>query len=220
MFNHVYLHPQTKKKDNPMNKSFIAAAALAVVAASCSNKAEETEVAASTAYTVDVTASSVEWNGEVVGVYGHNGTVKLASGTVEVADSQIVGGTFTIDMTSIWPTDSASYKDQDGGRATDLVAHLATNDFFGVDSFPTATFEVVSAEGLDKVNGKLTVKGVTVDEQLEISNLQVSEAGATFTGTLVFDRQKHGVSWKHFVKDYVLADDITVTFTVVATPAL
>jgi polyisoprenoid-binding protein YceI len=155
-----------------------------------------------------------------VGVYGHNGTVKLASGTVEVADSQIVGGTFTIDMTSIWPTDSASYKDQDGGRATDLVAHLATDDFFGVDSFPTATFEVVSAEGLDKVNGKLTVKGVTVDEQLEISNLQVSESGATFTGTLVFDRQKHGVSWKHFVKDYVLSDDITITFTVVATPAL
>jgi polyisoprenoid-binding protein YceI len=203
-----------------MNKSLFTAAALALVAASCANKAEETEVTATAAYTVDVAASSVEWKGEVVGVYGHNGSVKLASGTVEVADSQIVGGTFTIDMTSIWPTDSASYKDQDGGRATDLVAHLATNDFFGVDSFPTATFEVVSAEGLDKVNGKLTVKGITVDEQLEISNLQVSETGATFTGTLVFDRQKHGVSWKHFVKDYVLADDIAITFTVVATPAL
>ncbi len=203
-----------------MNKSLFTAASLALVAASCANKAEETEVAATAAYTVDVAASSVEWKGEVVGGYGHNGSVKLASGTVEVADSQIVGGTFTIDMTSIWPTDSASYKDQDGGRATDLVAHLATNDFFGVDSFPTATFEVVSAEGLDKVNGKLTVKGITVDEQLEISNLQVSETGATFTGTLVFDRQKHGVSWKHFVKDYVLADDIAITFTVVATPAL
>ena len=209
---------QTKKTDNPMNKSFIAAAALAVVAASCSNKAEETEVAASTAYTVDVTASSVEWNGEVVGVYGHNGTVKLASGTVEVADSQIVGGTFTIDMTSIWPTDSASYKDQDGGRATDLVGHLTTDDFFGIDSFPTATFEIVTAT-TDKVSGKLTVKGVTVDEELEITNMTVSESGVSFTGTLVFDRQKHGVSWKHFVKDYVLSDDITITFTVVATPA-
>jgi polyisoprenoid-binding protein YceI len=203
-----------------MNKSLFTAAAIALVAASCSNKADETEVTAATSYTVDAAASTVEWKGEVIGVYGHNGTVKLTSGNVEISDSVITGGTFTIDMTSIWPTDSASYKDQDGGRATDLVAHLATDDFFGVDSFPTATFEVVSAEGLNKVNGKLTVKGVTVDEQLEISNLQVSEAGATFTGTLVFDRQKHGVSWKHFVKDYVLSDDITITFTVVATPAL
>ena len=49
--------------------------------------------------------------------------------------------------------------------------------------------------------------------------MTVSESGVTFTGTLVFDRQKHGVSWKHFVKDYVLSDDITITFTVVATPA-
>ena len=71
----------------------------------------------------------------------------------------------------------------------------------------------------DKVSGKLTVKGVTVDEELEITNMTVSESGVSFTGTLVFDRQKHGVSWKHFVKDYVLSDDITITFTVVATPA-
>jgi hypothetical protein len=28
------------------------------------------------------------------------------------------------------------------------------------------------------------------------------------------------VSWKHFVKDYVLADEIAITFTVVAAPAL
>ena len=203
-----------------MKTTLFTAAAAALVLASCGNSAEEVVAAETQSYTVDAAASSVEWKGEVIGVYGHNGTVKLASGTVEIADSVITGGTFTIDMTSIWPTDSASYKDQDGGRATDLVAHLTTDEFFGIDSFPTATFEVVSAEGLDKVNGKLTVKGVTVDEQLEISNLQVSEAGATFTGTLVFDRQKHGVSWKHFVKDYVLSDDITITFTVVATPAL
>jgi polyisoprenoid-binding protein YceI len=201
-----------------MNKSIFAAAAIALVAASCSNNAEEVVATETAAYTVDVTASNVEWKGEVIGVYGHNGTVKLASATVEVSDSVLVGGTFTIDMTSIWPTDSASYKDQDGGRATDLVAHLTTDDFFGIDSFPTATFEIVSATA-DKVSGKLTVKGVTVDEELEITNMTVSESGVSFTGTLVFDRQKHGVSWKHFVKDYVLSDDITITFTVVAMPA-
>lgn len=202
-----------------MNKSLFAAAAVALVAASCTNNAEETEVAASTSYTVDAAASKVEWKGEVIGVYGHNGIVNLANGTVEVAGNQIVGGAFTIDMTTIWPTDSASYKDQDGGRASDLVAHLTTDDFFGIEAFPTATFEVVSAaEG--KVLGKLTVKGVTVDEELEISNVTATEQGVSFTGTLVFDRQKHGVSWKHFVKDYVLSDDITITFNIVAVPAV
>jgi len=217
VFKRVYLR-QLKETKKTMNKSIFAAAAIALVAASCSNNAEEVVATESSAYTVDVAASNVEWKGEVIGVYGHNGTVKLASGSVEVADSVLVGGTFTIDMTSIWPTDSASYKDQDGGRATDLVGHLTTDDFFGIDSFPTATFEIVTAT-TDKVTGKLTVKGVTVDEELEITNMTVSESGVSFTGTLVFDRQKHGVSWKHFVKDYVLSDDITITFTVVATPA-
>jgi hypothetical protein len=50
--------------------------------------------------------------------------------------------------------------------------------------------------------------------------MTVTEAGLNFTGTMTFDRQKHGVSWKHFVKDYVLADEIAITFTVVAAPAL
>lgn len=203
-----------------MNKSFFAAALVAVAAASCSNnQGKNVDATASVAYTVDAASSTVEWKGDVVGVYSHNGIAKLASGTVEVADSAIVGGMFTIDMTTIWPTDSASYKDQDGGRASDLVGHLMTDDFFGVDSFPTATFEVVSATATT-VSGKLTVKGVTVDEELEITNMEVSEAGLTFTGALTFDRQKHGVSWKHFVKDYVLSDEIAITFTVVAAPAL
>ena len=76
----------------------------------------------------------------------------------------------------------ASYKDQDGGRASDLVGHLTTDDFFGIDSFPTAPFEIVTAT-TDKVTGKLTVKGVTVDEELEITNMTVSESGVSFTGT-------------------------------------
>jgi hypothetical protein len=44
-----------------MNKSIFAAAAIALVAASCSNNAEEVVATETAAYTVDVAASNVEW---------------------------------------------------------------------------------------------------------------------------------------------------------------
>lgn len=169
----------------------------------------------SATFAVDAGASVVAWKGEVAGVYGHNGVITVSEGTITAAGDQITGGEVIIDMTSIAPTDSASYKDEDGSRASDLVAHLSTGDFFLVEEFPTASF-VIKSHTDNQLVGDLTIRGTTSEETVELSSLEISPEGVKGEGTLVFDRQKYGVSWEHFVKDYILSDDIEIKLNIVA----
>ena len=178
---------------------------------------ETTEVAESAAetFTVDASTSEVTWKGEVAGVYGHNGLISISEGSLEVENGALVGGSFTIDMTTINPTDEG-YKDEDGHRASDLVGHLSTGDFFLVDSFPTATFVITSvSEG--QVTGDLTIKGKTQEQVVTVNSLEISETGVSATGEFVFNRQDFGVAWVHYMKDMVLSDDIAVGVSINAT---
>ena len=119
-------------------------------------------------------------------------------------------------MSVIYPTDSASYKDQDGGRITDLQGHLSTEDFFGTEAYPSANFVISSVNG-NTVTGNLTVKGKTNEETFEISSLDKSADGVTVSGAMTFDRQKYNVSWVHFMEDMILSDDIALTISITAT---
>ena len=69
------------------------------------NKTENTENVGSSPFTYNISPaeSKVTWLGEVAGVYGHDGEIKVAEGMVTVQDAQITAGTVTIDMTTIEP---------------------------------------------------------------------------------------------------------------------
>jgi len=177
------------------------------------NTEETTTVVETATYTADPAASVVNWRGEVAGVYGHEGVINLKSGEVIVTDGQITGGTFTIDMLTIQPTDSASYNEQN--KMEDLVNHLAQDDFFASDRFPTSTFVIKSVNG-NTITGDLTVRDKTNEETLNIESIDMTDTGMNMTGTLVFDRQKYDVKWVHYMKDMVLSDDIAIKFNVVA----
>ena len=201
------------------------AAVSAFVLASCgggSSKEASTETAAEASeatvmeasFTLDNDASVVAWKGEVAGVYGHNGVINVQSGSLDVTDGQITGGEVVIDMTSIQPLDTASYT-ASGKTPMDLVNHLSTGDFFLVEEHPTASFVVKSHEG-NQLVGDLTIRGNTNEETVELSSLNISEEGLVGEGTLVFDRQKYEVSWEHYIQDYILSDDISLTLSIVA----
>ena len=177
---------------------------------------EETAVVESVNYSADIEASMVNWRGEVAGVYGHEGFVKLVTGSVAVAGDAVTGGEFTIDMTGIFPTDSASFKDEDGGRISDLQGHLSTEDFFNTANFPTSTFVITSVEG-NMVTGNLTIRDKTNEEMIEITSSEVTESGVNVSGKMVFNRQNYDVAWVHYMKDMILSDDIALTITLVAT---
>jgi polyisoprenoid-binding protein YceI len=87
-------------------------------------------------------------------------------------------------MTSITNTDL-----KDEGYNQKLFGHLKSDDFFGVEKYPTATFEVTKSakfmNGKASGTGKLTIKGKT-----EEITFDVSKNGAEYVAQVEVDRSK------------------------------
>lgn len=112
------------------------------------------------AYDLDASSSSIGWEGEYLSGLTEKGTVALKSGNLKIENGMITSGEFTIDMNTI---ESVPHKDL-------LVNHLKSDEFFGVSTYPTATFvfkkmEPTSQQGAKEgryvVAGNLTIRGIT-----------------------------------------------------------
>ena len=84
---------------------------------------------------IDVKASTINWVGKKV-TGQHSGTVNFKDGAVVLKGTKLVGGTFTVDMTSLTATDLT------GEYQQKLNGHLKADDFFGTDKFPTSTLVI------------------------------------------------------------------------------
>ncbi|XOV94789.1 MAG: YceI family protein [Bacteroidota bacterium] len=166
-------------------------------------------------YQVDPGLSVVAWEGKVIGVYGHHGVISIQDGSLTTKGDEITGGMVTIDMKSIIPLDSSSYQNKDGSRITDLQTHLMMSDFFLAKEYPTASFVIKHQEN-NRLVGDLTIRGITHEETVVLSYLEVLPEGLAGDGKLIFDRQKFGINWKHPVADYILSDDIEVELKIIA----
>ena len=165
-------------------------------------------------YSIDADKSIIKWKGSMAGVYAHEGTVALTNGSLTVKDGLLTDGNFTVDLNSMVTTDSdVLYKMAPREK---LIGHLKSDDFFGTDKFPTAVFKIRGVEG-DVLTGDLTVKGVTNEESVTSIKLTQSEGAVTATGSLVFDRQKYGITYKNKMNDMVLSDDIELVISITAT---
>jgi len=147
---------------------------------------------APTNYKVDSSASAVVWTGyKVTGQ--HTGTVKVQSGNLTFDNGVLTGGTFTIDMTSIKCTD------QEGEWADKLVGHLKSEDFFGVDKYPTSKFVITRAIAQDtkgnyKIIGNLTIKETTKEVKFLASATETAGT-VTATGKITVDRSEYNVKY-------------------------
>ncbi len=159
-------------------------------------------------YAVNTETSSVKWVGAKITETVHNGTVKISEGSLSVKDGNIEAGNFTIDMNTIADADLT----EETGMSK-LVGHLKSPDFFMVDSFPTAKFEISSvektegAEGTHKVSGNLTIKGVTNGITFP-ATVTMTENGIDAMATIVINRNEWGIVWggtqtEQSVKDYL-----------------
>ncbi|TDB68062.1 YceI family protein [Arundinibacter roseus] len=195
--------------------------ALVLFTACSSNETTTEETADSTAsvvadgsMSIDTAASNVMWKGTMVGMYDHSGDVKLNSGNVTVADGKVTGGTFEVNLKSIVPTDK-NYKPEEDRTPEKLVGHLSSNDFFNVEEYPTATFEITGSEGTT-IMGNLTVRGKTNPEKVENVTISEENGQVVMTGDLTFDRTKYDVSFKHPMQEMVLSNDIELAVKLVA----
>lgn len=168
-----------------------------------------------TSYHIDPRLSMVKWEGKVIGVYGHHGVISIKEGTLITQGVEIASGSISIDMQSIVPLDSASYQDRKGARITDLQSHLTTGDFFLTEDFPESLF-VVKSQQNNQLVGDLTIRGITREETVTLSYLEVLPEGLVGDGVLVFNRQDYGINWEHPITDYILSDNIHLKISLIA----
>ena len=215
-------------KKNIFNLFTVIMLGLAVV--SCKNKAEEANTKAaedaaeaketSVKYMVNNAESTIAWTGfKPTGK--HNGTINLESGVFTVSNGKIESGSFLIDMNTIVDLDMPA----DDEMNAKLVGHLKSADFFDVEKFPSAAFDVT---GLEEVDGKMMLSGnLTLKEKKNNVTFPVtiSEEGDTYTITsesFTIDRSKWDVKYgsKSFfdnLGDKFINDDIELQITVKAT---
>jgi polyisoprenoid-binding protein YceI len=183
-----------------------------------------------TTYKVDPYNSLVNWLGTKPGGE-HYGTVKVSGGEVAVVDNQIASGTFEIDLNTIVDLD---IENEEFNQK--LVSHLKSEDFFYVDSFPKATFEIVDVEQLSgeanledesftpthRITGNLTMRGTTksisFDAEVDMSGNSI----AAKTDQFVLDRTNWGVNFKSKkifsqLKDDFIHDEMAISIELNAT---
>lgn len=171
------------------------------------------ETATETTYTVDTEASTMNWTGSMLKFYDHEGTLKISEGSFTVSNGAVTGGSFTVDMTSMSPTDE-NFNPDEGKTPEALVGHLMSADFFDVENNPTATFTINDAASAESIAGDLTVRGTT--NKAKVTDIMVKEADGTATvaGNLTFNRQDFGVAYDAGA-DMVISDDIVVAIKMV-----
>ena len=144
-------------------------------------------------FSVDPDASEVTWKGyKVTGQ--HHGTIKVKNGTLEMDGGNLTGGSFEMDMTTI------TNKDMEGkGSAAKLEGHLKSDDFFGVEKFPTAKFEITKVvsrgkPGDYKIVGNLTIKESTKELKF-MANVTEEGGKVVATADIIVDRADFDVRY-------------------------
>lgn len=179
---------------------------------SCNNQNQQNTEQVSTVnaedsqYTIETSQSSITWTGRELSTSYHYGTINLLSGQFEVSNGIILNGEFIVDMTSI------NNQDMEGDSKARLEGHLKSDDFFSVDSHPTALLSIqgseLISEGKWNVTANLTIKGITHPVDFEMTR---SEQG--WLANLVFDRSKYEVRFRsgtffENLGDKLIYDDI------------
>jgi polyisoprenoid-binding protein YceI len=208
-------------KKNIFNLLIIVATGITIVG--CKNKAEEvtttnTETAMlaeydDVTYTVNVDESTIEWQGfKPTG--SHKGTINIESGTFTTNDGKIQSGSFVIDMSSI-------KESEDNAR---LEGHLKSADFFDVENFPIAGFEITGLEvKADNIilSGNLTLKDTTNNVTFPVTVVLEDDTLTLSSEVFTIDRSKWNVRYgsKSFfdnLKDKFINDDIELKIVIKA----
>jgi polyisoprenoid-binding protein YceI len=172
---------------------------------------DSTATAGAADYAVDTEASKVTWVGTKP-VGKHEGMFKITEGTVKVEGNKIVGGSYVIDVTSLTVTDEGA----DDETKAKLAGHLTSKDFFEIEKYPTAKFEITSVEPYtaakttekvseeDKkyvltdpthmVSGNLEMYGVTKNVKFP-AKMSVADGKATARAQFNINRKDWGMSY-------------------------
>jgi len=214
-----------------MKRILLAAVTGTFLFASCQNapkadKAEATEaqqVQAATGadYKADLAQSRIEFIGTKP-VGKHHGNFMLKNGDLVVDNGNVTGGKFTIDINTL------RADDQDSTGNAKLGGHLLSPDFFDVQKFPEANFEITAVKtGVDSaslmkdathtVTGNLTLKGVTKSISFP-AKIAVNNNQTTADANFNIDRTQWNLSYGNdkSLGDHFIAPEVNIQFHIVA----
>lgn len=166
------------------------------------NEAKQITEQASSNFTIDTESSVINWAGHKVGG-SHHGTLCLKSGNLAIEDDKLLSGSFVIDMNTIVNMDLTDAK-----MNQQLVDHLKSSDFFDVQKYPEAKFEITQTTKLEnnryQIDGNLTLKDITKNISLYAKiNKDHEDRYTAITDTFAIDRTQWGVNYgsKNIFKD-------------------
>ena len=173
-------------------------------------------------YAVNLESSSIAWTGfKPTG--SHNGTIAIENGVFNIEDGKVAGGSFAIDMSTIAVLDIPA-EDEGNGK---LVGHLTSPDFFDVEKYPSANFEITGLEEVDgkmMLSGNLTLKEAKNNVTFPVSVKHEGDVMTLTSETFTIDRTKWNVEYGSKsifdnLGDKFINDDIELTIKVMATKA-
>jgi polyisoprenoid-binding protein YceI len=170
-------------------------------------------------FDIEKTKSIIEWVGKKV-TGAHNGTINFVDGFLTFTGGELSGGKFTIDMTSIKILDIT-----DAGTNAQFAGHLASEDFFASEKYPTATLEITGVSHRENWNyhiaGNLTIRGISNPVEFDAEVLNEPAGTLRATGKLIIDRTKYNMKFRsgNFFKDLgdtLIYNDFTLNVSLVA----
>lgn len=158
---------------------------------------------------VDAVKSTISWVGKKV-TGQHEGTLNLKDGSLIFKGKKVVGGNFTVDMTSMTTTDLKA-----GQGKEKLDGHLKSEDFFGTEKFPTSTlvFKTVAAKsaGIYTITADLTVKGITNPVTFDLATTANSATANVKINRTKYDIKYGSGSFFDNLGDKAIYDDFDLT---------
>lgn len=211
-----------------MKREFILLASTGFIAfMSCTNAPESDEAKTTEAkevsqnksgekWSLNISDSKIEWIGTKVTGY-HTGIVPLKSGEIYVNNGAVTGGRFVMDVANM---NISGPKTVDTASNKKLLGHLKSADFFDVNQYPDATFELTDvksynggpvkdtvdarqdeiseykvADPTHRISGNLTMKGVTKNIEFP-ARIIVSGNSAEAIAKFNIDRKDWGIVYK------------------------
>jgi len=174
-------------------------------------------------YEIDTKESKVFWTAGKITGSSHSGEISILNGAVDVKGKAVVGGELNIDLNSIVCSDL-----EDAGKNQKLVGHLKSDDFFSVEKYPVAKFNISSIKQTEdrsgyNVIGNLSMKGKTNEVSFP-AKVNVSGGKVTALGTASVDRTKWDIkygsgSFFDDLGDRAIKDEFEIRFEIVANAA-
>lgn len=193
--------------------------------------AEQVAEQAGVSFTIDSVSSILKWTGYHKGGFDPRfGTLK-GHGTVSVDNGNITGGDFIININSIVTDESSVDVAKTGGKTSaDLDGHLKTADFFDMDTYPTAKFEITKVTEFDPANdesvlegatnivsGNLTIKDITVNVTFP-AKISITDNEVSVLSKFTINRQDWGLTYgtEGDPKDWMISQEVDLELDIKA----